>query len=154
MGCLNFSALRVSKTSSSLSCFLNWSTTLQGAPFVYFEALFFSPHCFFPLSLSLTSIACSSYGCTWFAPIHLSFAVHEDTLSPSFILRVIMGVLFSYFFSLFLYRFYKGNSKNCTANAISIFLKSLVDILLNFWDSFFSGILFFLCWQESNIVLW
>lgn len=49
-----------------------------------------------------------------------------------------MGFLFCYFF-LFLHKCFKGNSKNSTATAISIFLKSLVDILLNFLDPFFSN---------------
>lgn len=86
---------------------LYWPTTLpKRSAFCLFEALF-SLHCCNSLSLSLTSIACSSCSCTGFVPIHLSFGLCGAALSLSFTLKVICGflILLSIFF------FWRGNLK-------------------------------------------
>lgn len=100
-------------------------------------SLFFAPHCFSPLSLPRMSPELSSVAACGMA-IHLSFGVHGDASSPSFILRVRYEV--SILLSIL-----GGHCKHHTATAISIFLESPVDILLSFGGSFYSGILLLLC---------
>lgn len=81
---------------------LNWPATLPGSTCCLFWGSLLTP---LPLStISLTDV--NSMQLLWLyrvCPIHLSFGVHGNVLSPNFILRVIYGLLILPFFPIFIH---------------------------------------------------